>query len=163
LQVSFYILLSYNFNNFIYFSNLIWDEDLAAFLESTHDPSTKFSQTCAICDSQAIKRKSETPILNSGSIFYLGTVYHKLDFIYLLNKQDGDAPYKIGQILNFAQDNENNTIQLQIRKLKHYNDFAAKHGLNSLNWKKNEVCDNCFNCSFTYIATSIIFIIPHIQ
>jgi hypothetical protein len=129
----------------IYFSNLIWDEDLAAFLESTHSPSTEFSQTCAICDSQAIKTKSETPIFNFGSIFYLGIAYHKLDFIYVLNEQDEDAPYEIAQILDFSQDNENNTIQLQIRKLKHYDDFAAKHSLNffnQANWKGDEVCNN---------------------
>ncbi len=158
----FLYIIIYNFNNFIYFSNLIWDEDLAAFLESTHDPSTKFSQTCAICDSQAIKRKFETPILYFGSILYLNTVYHKLDFIYVLNGQDEDASYKIGQILDFAQDNENNTIQLQIRKLKHYNNFAAKHGLNSLNWKKDEVCDNYFNCSFTYIVLLLASSLLHI-
>jgi hypothetical protein len=149
LQVSLYIWLHIILITFIYFSNLIWDEDLAAFLESTYDPSTEFSETCAICDSQAIKRKSETPILNNGNIFYLGTVYHKLDFIYILNEQDEDAPYEIGQILDFAQNNKNNTIQLQIRKLKHYNDFAAEHKLNSFN---QMVCDNNFSYSFTYIA-----------
>ncbi|KAF8503256.1 S-adenosyl-L-methionine-dependent methyltransferase [Russula emetica] len=129
-------------HNRFYCSNLIWDEDLAAFLESTQDPfNTELSHFCAICDSQAIKRKSETPILNLGSIFYLGMVYHKLDFIYVLNEQDEDAPYEIGQILNFSQDNANNTIQLQIRKLKHYDDFAVKHEhnlFNQANWKKDE-------------------------
>lgn len=145
MQVSFYVWLYIILITFIYFSNLIWDEDLAAFLESTHDPSTEYSQTCVICDSQAIKRKSETPILNCGSIFYLGIVYHKLDFIYVLNEQDEDAPYEIGQILNFAQNNGNDTIQLQIRKLKYYDDFAAKNGLNQV------VCDNNFSCSFTVL------------
>jgi len=77
-----------------------------------------------------------------------------LDFIYVLNEQDEDAPYKIGQILNFAQDNANNTIQLQIRKLKHYDDFAAGHrdSFNQAYWKKDEVCDNNFSFSFTYTA-----------
>lgn len=164
MQVSFYILFYIILIIFIYFSNLIWDEDLAAFLESTYDPSSEFSQTCAICDSQAIRQKSETPLFNLGSIFYQGIVYHKLDFIYILNKQDEDAPYKIGQILDFAQDNGNNTIQLQIRKLKCYNNFAIKHGLcssNQANWKKDEVCDNSFSCSFTYIvilASSLLYI-----
>jgi hypothetical protein len=132
----------------IYFSNLIWDEDLAAFLESTHDPSTEFSQSCAICNSQAIKTKSETPYFNLGSIFYLGIAYHKLDFIYVLNEQDEDAPYEIAQILDFVQDNRNNTIQLQIKNLKHYDDFIAKHRLNSFNqanWKEDEVCNNNFS------------------
>jgi hypothetical protein len=149
----------------IYFSNLIWDEDLAAFLESTQDSSDTHSNICAICVSQAIKRKSETPILNLGSLFYLDTVYHKLDFIYLLNEQDEDAPYEIGQILSFAQDNHN-TIQLQIRRLKHYDDFVAKHKLysfNQANWKKDEVCHNSFTCSFTYIAISIVYITHHKQ
>jgi hypothetical protein len=89
-----------------------------------------------------------------------------LDFIYLLNKQNEDAPYKIGQILSFAQDNENNTIQLQIRKLRCYDNFAAKHNLYSFqaNWKKDEVCNNNLNCSFTYICyISIIFISHHKQ
>jgi hypothetical protein len=87
-----------------------------------------------------------------------------LDFIYVLNEQDEDAFYKIAQILDFAQDNKTNTIQLQIRKLKHYNDFAAKHGLDSFhqaNWKKKEVCNNNFSCSFTYIAilaSSLLYI-----
>jgi hypothetical protein len=86
-----------------------------------------------------------------------------LDFIYVLNEQDEDAPYEIGQILSFAQDHTN-TIQLQIRMLKHYDDFAAKHGLNSFNqanWKEDEVCDNNFTCSFTYIAilaSSLLYI-----
>ena len=75
-----------------------------------------------------------------------------MDFIYILNGQDEDALYKIGQILDFSQDNEDNTIQLQIRKLKHYDKFAAKHGLNSSDQAKDEVCDNNFSWSFTYIA-----------
>ena len=131
---------------FIYFSGLIWDEDLAAFLDFTQDLSyTDLSQSCAICNSQAIKRKFETPIFNLDSIFYLGIVFHKLDFIYILNEQDEDAPYEIGQILNFVEDIANNTIQVRIRRLKHYEDFATKHQLDSFyqtNWKKDEVCVN---------------------
>jgi hypothetical protein len=79
-----------------------------------------------------------------------------LDFIYFLNEQDEDAPYEIGQIVDFAQNNSNNTLQLQIRRLKHYDDFAAKHGLNSFtqaNSKKDEVCNNNLNYYyFTYNA-----------
>ena len=128
-------------------------------MESTQDFShTELSQTCAICDCQAAKKRSETPILDSGSIFYLGTVYHKLDFIYILNEQNEDALYKIGQILSFSQDNTSNTIQVQIRQLKHYDNFA-EHGLNSIakfnlaNWMNDEVCYNNFTYfSFTYIA-----------
>lgn len=122
---------------------------------SSQDPIYTNSQTCAICDSQAIERKFKVPIFDLGSIFYLGIYYHKLDFIYVLNEQDEDAPYRIGQILNFAQDDANNTIQLQIRILQYYNDFAAKYGLSSFNqanWIKDEVCDNYLSYSFTYIA-----------
>lgn len=124
---------------------------------SSQDPfyTESSSQTCAICNSQAIERQSKAPILDLGSIFYLGIHYHKLDFIYVLNEQDEDAPYQIGQILNFAQDDANNTIQLHIRILQHYFDFAAKYGLNSFNqanWKKDEVCVNYFSYSFTYIG-----------
>jgi hypothetical protein len=141
---------------FIYFSGLLWDEDLGAFLESTSvSPSfTELSPTCVICDLKAAKKKSETPILNLGSIFYLGTVYHKFDFIYVLNEQDEDASYKIGQILSLSEDNAGNTVQVQIRQLKHYDDFAM-HELNSFNlanWMKDEVCSNNFVYSFTYIA-----------
>ena len=161
MQVSFYIYIYIILRILIYFSNLIWDEDLAAFLESTQDSSKTYSKTCVICDSQAIKRKSETPILNLGSIFYQDTVFHKLDFIYLLNEQDEDAPYDIGQILDFAQDNPNNTIQLQIRRLKHYDNFVARQGFNQANSKKFEVCNNNFTCFFTYCYTSIIFITHH--
>jgi hypothetical protein len=87
-----------------------------------------------------------------------------LDFIYFLNEQDEDAPYEIGQLVNFSQDNSNNTLQLQIRRLKHYDDFAARHGLNSFtqaNSKKNEVCDNNFYYYFTYnalLASSLLHI-----
>ena len=123
------------------------------------------SGTCVICDSQAFKRKSETPIFNLDSIFYLDTVYHKLDFIYLLNGQDEDASYEIGQILDFVHDNPDNTIQLQIRRLKHYDNLAARHGLYSFHqasWKKDEVCDNNLSYSFTYcyfiLASSLLHI-----
>jgi hypothetical protein len=142
---------------------LIWDEDLGAFLDSTQvSSSTELSQTCAICDSQAAKRKFETPILNLGSIFYLGTLFHKLDFIYIINEQDEDAPYKIGQILSFAQDNAGNTVQVQIRQLKHYDNFAEhSNSFHSVNWMKDEVCANNFTCSFTYsaiLASSLLHI-----
>jgi hypothetical protein len=131
---------------FIYFSGLLWDEDLGAFLE----PNQVFShsglfQTCVICDSQATEKKSETPTFNLGSIFYLGIAYHKLDFIYILNEQDEDACYKIGQILSFSQDDASNTVQVQIRLLKHYDNFA-EHKLDSF-WMKDEVCNSIFICS----------------
>ncbi len=146
------------------FSGLIWDEDLGAFLEPTQDPSyTKLSQTCAICASQAAKRKSETPLLDHDSIFYLGTVYHKLDFIYVLNEQDEDAVYKIGQILSFAQDNAANIAQVQISQLKHYDDIV-KHRFNSFNlanWRKDEVCDNNFTFILLILPYSIIFVSHH--
>lgn len=132
---------------FVYFSGLLWDEDLGAFLEFTKVtfPShSELSQTCMICDSQAAQKKSETPTLDLGSIFYLGTAYHKLDFIYVLNKQDKDACYKIGQILSFSQDNATNTVQVQIRLLKHYDNFAESNSFNLANWMKDEVCNNCF-------------------
>jgi hypothetical protein len=71
-----------------------------------------------------------------------------LDFIYILNEQDEDAPYKIGQILSFAQDNASNTVQVQIRLLKHF----AKHrnSFHLANWMKDEVCNNNFTYLFTY-------------
>jgi len=85
-----------------------------------------------------------------------------LDFIYVLNEQDENASYEIGQILDFAQDSATNTIQLQIRKLKHYNDFVAKHGLNSFdqaNWKNDEVCNmNSVFFFYLYNYSSINFI-----
>jgi hypothetical protein len=116
-------------------------------LESTQDPSDTPLEACVICDSQATKRKFETPFFKLGSIFYLDTVYHKLDFIYLLNEQDEDAPYEIAQILDFTQNDSSSTLLLQIRRLKHYDDFAARHGLDSFtkaNCKKDEVCDHNF-------------------
>ena len=138
-----------NLINLINFSNLIWDEDCAAFLESIQDSSNTPSKSCVICNFQAIKKKSETPIFNLGSIFYLDTVFHQWDFIYILNEQNEDAPYEIGQILGFFQDNSNNTIQLQIRRLKHDDDFIVSRFFNQ---GKDEVCVNNFSCSFTYIA-----------
>lgn len=114
--------------------------------------------TCVICDLKAAKKKSETPILNLGSIFYLGTVYHKFDFVYVLNEQDEDASYKIGQILSLFENNAGNTVQVQIRLLKHYDDFAL-HELNSFNlanWIKDEVCNNSFHLFlYLYCLTSI--------
>jgi len=115
--------------NRFYCSGLIWDEDLGAFLETTQTSSSiGSSQTCAICDSQAVKEKSEGPILNLGSISYLGTQYHELDFIYVINKEDEDSPYIIAQVLSFSQDDASKTIHVQIRLLKHY-DCLVKQGL----------------------------------
>lgn len=129
-----------------YFSGLVWHEDLGAFLESTQVSShPELSQTCAICDSQAAEKKSETPFLDLGSISYLGTVFHKLDFVYILNEQNEDASYRIGQILSFAQDNASNTVHVQIRHLKHYDDFAEQNfTFNLANWMKDEVCKSNF-------------------
>lgn len=89
-----------------------------------------------------------------------------MDFIYV--GQDEDDPYEIGQILDFTQDFANNIIQLQIRKLKHYSDFAAKHGLyssNQANWKNDEVCDNIsliasllIESYFAILASSLLHI-----
>lgn len=134
---------------FIYFSGLLWDEDLGAFLEPTQVSShSKIFQTCVICDTQAAEKKSETPTFNLGSIFYLGIAYHKLDFIYILNEQDEDACYKIGQILSFFQDDASNIVQVQIRLLKHYDSFAEHRldFLNSASWMKDEVCNSIFIC-----------------
>lgn len=128
-----------HFLNNIYLSGLVWDEEFGAFLEPTQIFSHTPSQTCAICGSQAAKRKSETPTLSLGSISYLGIIYHELDFVYVLDEQDEDASYKIGQILSFTQDDA--TIQVQIRQLKHYDDLV-KQELSSFhlaNWKKDEV------------------------
>lgn len=100
--------------------------------------------TCAICDSKAAKKKSESPIFSLDSIFYLGTRYHEMDFIYALNKHDEDAPYMIAQVLSFLQDGLSQTIQVQIRQLKHYNDLVEHDiaSLNLANWRKDEVCNN---------------------
>lgn len=118
------------------------------------------SQTCAICDSQAAKKKFETPFLNLGSIFYLGTVFHKLDFVYVLNKQDEDASYRIGQIIGFTQDHASSAVYVQIKQLKHFDNFA-KHGFNSFNlanWMNDEVCDSNFTYFlYTYIVAYIAY------
>ena len=120
-------------------SGLIWDEENGAFLEPTQEFSCTSLQTCSICDYHATKRKSESPTLSLGSISYLGTTYHELDFIYVLDKQDKDAPYQIAQILNFAQDNT--SVQVQIRLLRHYDDLVRQSSISfySANWKKDEV------------------------
>lgn len=87
-----------------------------------------------------------------------------MDFIYILNEQDEDALYEIGQILNFTQDITNNIIQVQIRRLKHYEDFATKHKLDffyQANLQKDEVCVNNLIVLFTYIAmlaSSLLYI-----
>jgi len=56
-----------------------------------------------------------------------------------LNEQDEDAPYKIAQILSFTQDNT--TIQVQIRELKHYDDLVKQKftSFHLANWRKDEV------------------------
>jgi hypothetical protein len=120
-------------------SGLIWDEESSAFSEPTQISSCIPLQTCAICDYQAAKRKAESPTLSLGSISYLGTTYHELDFIYVLNEEDKDAPYQIAQILNFNQDDA--TIQVQIRLLRHYDDLVKQHPTSFYlaNWKKDEV------------------------
>lgn len=120
-------------------SGLIWDEEIGAFLEPTQISSSTSLQTCSICDYQAIKRKSESPTLSPGCISYLGITYHELDFIYVLNKQDQDAPYQIAQILNFIQDDA--TVQVQIRLLRHYDDLVRQSSTSFYfdNWKKDEV------------------------
>ncbi len=137
------------------YSGLIWDEDLGTFLESSPASYTEPSQTCAICDSQAAKTKAETPFLNLGSIFYQGIVYHNLDFIYILNEQDEDSPYEIGQILSFSQNNESNIVQVKIRQLKYYDDIAKQrlNSFNLANWKRDEVCDN----NFTYSLLIVLY------
>jgi hypothetical protein len=124
---------------YIYFSGLIWDEEFGGFLEPNQITSSTLSQTCSICISQAAKRKSESPTLSLGSISYLGVTYHELDFIYISNEQDEDAPYKIAQILSFAQDDA--AIQVQIRQLKHYDDLFKQKltSSHSANWRKDEV------------------------
>ena len=128
-----------HFINNIYSSGLVWDEEFGAFLEPTQISSHTPSQTCAICDSEAAKGKSETPTLSLGSISYLGIIYHELDFVYVLDEQDDNAPYKIGQILSFTQDNA--IIQVQIRQLKHYDDLVKQEpsSFHLANWKKDEV------------------------
>jgi hypothetical protein len=96
-------------------------------------------QTCAICDYQTAKSKSESPALGPGSISYLGITYHEQEFIYVLNEQDEDAPYQIAQILNFNQDDT--AIQVQIRLLKHYDDLVKQDytSFYFTDWKKDEV------------------------
>lgn len=131
-------MIIYCFNN-ITLSGLIWDEETGAFLEPTQISSCTSLQTCSICDYQASKRKSESPTLSHGCISYLGITYHELDFIYVLNEQDPDAPYQIAQILNFVQDDT--TIQVQIRLLRHYDDLVQQSPTSFFfaNWKKDEV------------------------
>jgi hypothetical protein len=69
-----------------------------------------------------------------------------LDFIYVLNEQDEDSPYEIGQILSFSQNSESDMVQVKIRQLKYYDDIAKQrlNSLNLANWKRDEVCDNNF-------------------
>jgi hypothetical protein len=130
-------VIIYCLNNMIS-SGLIWDEETGAFLEPTQISCTSL-QTCSTCDYQASKRKSKTPTLSLGCISYLGITYHELDFIYVLNKQDQDAPYQIAQILNFVQDDT--TVQVQIRLLRHYDDLVRQSPTSFYfsNWKKDEV------------------------
>jgi len=128
-------VIIYCLNNII-LSGLIWDEETGAFSEPTQVSSCT---SCSICDYQATKRKSESPTLSLGCISYLGITYHEMDFIYVLNKQDQDAPYQIAQILNFDQDDA--TVQVQIRLLKHYDDLVRQSSTSFYfaNWKKDEV------------------------
>jgi len=99
------------------------------------------AQPCALCDSQAAKNKSECPTINLGSISYLGARYHELDFIYAINEQDEDAPYMIAQVLSFSQDHTSQSVQVQIRQLRHYDDLvqSGQTPFNIANWKKDEV------------------------
>ena len=131
-------MIIYCLNNIIS-SGLIWDEETGAFSEPTQVSSCISFQTCSICDYQATKRKSESPTLSLGCISYLGITYHEMDFIYVLNKQDQDAPYQIAQILNFDQDDA--TVQVQIRLLRHYDDLVRQSSTSFYfaNWKKDEV------------------------
>ncbi|KAI9511110.1 S-adenosyl-L-methionine-dependent methyltransferase [Russula earlei] len=125
--------------NKFYCSGLIWDEDFGAFVQPIQAPYAMPTQACASCDSQAAKKKSECPTLRLGSILYLGTRYHELDFIYAINEQDEDAPYIIAQILNISQDTSQ-SVQIQIRQLKHYADLVKQEQafINMANWKKDE-------------------------
>ncbi|KAI9459440.1 S-adenosyl-L-methionine-dependent methyltransferase [Lactarius psammicola] len=126
-----------SFNRF-FCSGLIWDEDLGAFIKAAQIPPPISSQACAICDSQMAQRESKSPVLTFESFSYLGTSFHKLDFIYALYEQDEDAPYIIGQILSFTNGLPNQAPQVQIRQLEHYDDLV-KHELSlNLGRKKDE-------------------------
>jgi hypothetical protein len=125
-----------------YLSGMTWDEDLCAFKEASQMPSHSMTpHSCAICDSQSAKNKLETPTLGFGSFSYLDITYHELDFVYILNDQDNDAPYLIAQVLSFSMDSSRQTIQVQIRQLDHYDNLAI-HDLGTSYWKKDEVCIN---------------------
>jgi hypothetical protein len=133
-------------------SGMTWDEDLGAFIEASQTPPHLIaSHSCAICDSQSAKKRSETPTLGPGCFLYLGTTYHELDFVYVLNDQDEDAPYIIAQVLSFDMDNLSQTVQVQIRQLEHYDNLAI-HNLDAFNWKKDEVCIKNLTCYVTNVS-----------
>lgn len=114
---------------------MTWDEELGAFLEATQTPSSISSQTCVICDFRACQSKS--PAIHSGSFSHLGTIFHELDFIYALH--DEDAPYIMGQILSF-NDDENQPPQVQIRQLEHYDNLIRHESNTNTIRTKDEVC-----------------------
>ncbi len=120
-----------------FFSGLIWDEALGAFIEATQIPPSLSTQACLVCDSQKTQQENMKPVLSFGSFSYLGIIYHELDFIYALHEEDKDGPYIIAQILSFTS---GHIPQVQIKQLEHY-DSLLEHDLSAdLGRRKDEVC-----------------------